>query len=702
MHTSSIRCIPLLVATLLSAIAFPAHAQDIIQVMSFNLRYASAPEDQHSRKQWDSPAYSSQRRQLVSQVISNQNPDIIGFQEGEAAQLDYLEAQFPAYAFQRQHPSGGGGAEHAAFAYKTNRIELLDRDVFSLGPAPGGGYWNNNPTNTFLPRTLFPGMNYAFPRLALRGHMRWKPTGQEFLFYTTHFDTYNSANQGETQLKSAHLIVDDARSRVDRMPSSPLSIVVGDFNGSQNDRAWKLFAGQFTTNGITGDYTDSWYQVHNTWTDSGTMHDYNGGTQPASARIDWILHRGGFTATQCVIITNSVLATNLSTYTVGIQYPSDHYPIHASLRLPPPALDTDRDGLPDTLEFSRVGSLPADPDSDGDGLLDGQEDLNGNGVVDGGETDALSPGDTQLPTDIRTHAMNGVRDFKAVRIAQHGLDLYTRFDGRYLYVATQDAGEGNDHFIFVTTNPTAAVAAPWAKSGQVAPWLAYLADENDSDFCGWFDASGSLITNRFLARASTYFQNGGRLEGVIDLAALLGAGFTTSVYLASAPYGNADGGALITSAQAPEGNGDAHLTGIGEFALLEPGDADGDGINDFADPDADGDGLNDAWGAAHGLAVGSGAEDEDLDGVSNRDEYHSCTDPTKASSVFRFLHQTSTGLVWSVVHGKRYALEISSNQGASWSGITTSASATHFPTEQMHIPYTPAATSHWVRLRLVP
>ncbi len=539
-------------------------------------------------------------------------------------------------------------------------------------------------------------MGLGFPRITLWGRFRWRATGQEFLFHTTHFDF----NDGP-QVGSARLITDNARSRNDRMPASPLAIVVGDFNSTQSNNDWALFTGTYTNNGITGDFTDSWGQVRGTWTDSGTIHGFAGGIQPSSDRIDWILHRGGFVATQAVIVTDSALATNLTTHATRTQYPSDHYPVLASLRLPDVAPDADHDGLPDAVEFARTASLPADPDSDDDGLLDGQEDLNGNGTVDGGETDALAGGDTQLPTDIRNHSMNGVRDFAAELIAQHGLELYAQFDGRYLTVATQDAGEGSDHFIFVTTNPTASVAAPWAKSGLVAPWVAYLADENDSGFTGWFDAAGGLITNVFQARAVTYFENGGRLEGVIDLAQILGAGFTGALYVAAAPYGTADGGALVTSAQAPDGNGDGNLVGTSEFVLVDPGDQDGDGLNDAADPDRDGDGLNDAWAAAHLLVAGSGAEDDDDDGSSNAHEYQACTDPTNPVSVFKISTQTSTGIVWSAVHGKSYAFEITGDEGSTWSGLATNNAPTNFPESPVATPYVPAS-SVWVRLRIVP
>ncbi len=52
------------------------------------------------------------------------------------------------------------------------------------------------------------------------------------------------------------------------------------------------------------------------------------------------------------------------------------------------ALDLDGDGL-GNLEEASHGSDPRNPDSDGDGLLDGAEDANLNGVVDAGETDPM-------------------------------------------------------------------------------------------------------------------------------------------------------------------------------------------------------------------------------------------------------------------------------------------------------------------------
>ena len=67
--------------------------------------------------------------------------------------------------------------------------------------------------------------------------------------------------------------------------------------------------------------------------------------------------------------------------------------------------------------------------------------------------------------------MDGVLDAAAVEIAAGGgMHLYMAIDGDTLYLATDDAGEGNDHFIYIAETPGALTAANWAKSGQIAAW----------------------------------------------------------------------------------------------------------------------------------------------------------------------------------------------------------------------------------------
>lgn len=148
--------------------------------------------------------------------------------------------------------------------------------------------------------------------------------------------------------------------------------------------------------------------------------------------------------------------------------------------------------------------------------------------------------------------MDGTLDGDASLIASNnGLSLWAGVKGDVLYVATDDAGEGNDHFIFLAEVPGGPTSAPWAKAGQVAAWDAFLADENDNDFEGWFDATGA--TNAMTGL------NGGVLEGTINLTEQHGS-IPEIIHLAVAPYSTPDGGTLLSVSQVPASqNGDGNI-----------------------------------------------------------------------------------------------------------------------------------------------
>jgi len=147
--------------------------------------------------------------------------------------------------------------------------------------------------------------------------------------------------------------------------------------------------------------------------------------------------------------------------------------------------------------------------------------------------------------------MDGNLDPGSAQIATgSGLDLWAAFDGTELYLATQAASSSDDRFLFVAQTPGGLQGAPWAKSGQVAGWDAYLANEGSNGYHAWFDKSGVAHS-----AAGTY------LEGSLNLQGEFGA-IPSSVWLAAASYGTADGGALLD--QAPPGDGDGHLE-AGEY-----------------------------------------------------------------------------------------------------------------------------------------
>ena len=206
--------------------------------------------------------------------------------------------------------------------------------------------------------------------------------------------------------------------------------------------------------------------------------------------------------------------------------------------------------------------------------------------------------------------MDGLLDAGAVEVAVNGgRHLWAALSGDVLYVATEDAGEGDDVFIYLAQTPGALQVANWAKAGQIAGWDAYLADENDNDYESWFDAAG--------AREAASGANGGVLEGTLNLADEFGAR-PSEIYLAVGLFNTPDGGALRPSLQAPASvNGDGNIDAA-EYVLVDLGtlgggcaeDVNGDDVVDLTDL---------AVLLSNFDATGAAREDGDIDGDGDVD-----------------------------------------------------------------------------------
>jgi len=142
-------------------------------------------------------------------------------------------------------------------------------------------------------------------------------------------------------------------------------------------------------------------------------------------------------------------------------------------------------------------------------------------------------------------------------------------DSGELYVATEAAGDGNDafnndHFIFISSSVDTLVPAPWAKTGSVFNFDAYLADENDNNYSSWYDSNTVVL--------SFPHATGSVLEGVFRLKDFYGI-IPEKIYLAVGTYETNDGGTLQWQIPRPssyDGNIDLNevvqlsLTGINE------------------------------------------------------------------------------------------------------------------------------------------
>jgi endonuclease/exonuclease/phosphatase family metal-dependent hydrolase len=258
-----------------------------LAVMTYNLRYASSTP----------PNAWPQRRPLMRELIQRVAPDVMGTQEGLYSQIKDLAADLPDYEWIGTGRDGGSRGEFMAVFFRKARLEPLAFDHFWLSDTPaviGSTTWGNSNR-----------------RMVTWVKFRDRATGGEFFLFNTHFDhEIQSARE-----KSAELV----RQRVAALDPKLPVLLIGDFNaGAGSNKAYDI---------LTGDkfFTDAW-TIAGERRGEG-INTFNG-FQPAQqngVRIDWILTRGDVT----------VAAAETLTYATDRQFPSDHFPVLARLRLGP-------------------------------------------------------------------------------------------------------------------------------------------------------------------------------------------------------------------------------------------------------------------------------------------------------------------------------------------------------------------------------
>jgi endonuclease/exonuclease/phosphatase family metal-dependent hydrolase len=267
-------------------LAGPA-APDDLDVMTFNLRYASSLP----------PNSWAQRRPVTRTLLTTELPDLIGTQEGLAAQLADIEADLGAgYDWIGTGREGASAGEHMAIFYATSR----------LTPQSAGHFWLSDTPET-------PGSNtwgaWA-PRMVTWVRFLDLATGKRFHAANTHLDNVSE----NARRRSAQLI----RTRLAALdPALPI-ILTGDFNTPAQAGGY-VYDAMVTQAG----YRDTWPTAPVRGRAYGTVHNYLP-PWPNGQRVDWILTTPGVASVGAL----------MNTYRAGNQYPSDHLPVQARLRLP--------------------------------------------------------------------------------------------------------------------------------------------------------------------------------------------------------------------------------------------------------------------------------------------------------------------------------------------------------------------------------
>jgi len=268
-----------------------AEGQIDIRVMSFNILDATK---RLRITRWD------QRKALAVEVINAFHPDLLGTQEAQPFQAAYLDQHLPGHQFVGVgRRDGRDEGQFVAIFFKRDRFEKLAEGHFWLSETPdvpGSKDWLSP-----VPRVV--------SWLKLRSRSQPAPA---FFYFNTHVDPVSVWARNE----SAVLL----RKRVATIAGGAPVIVTGDFNSNEGTKCYRLMLDD--SDGLGLGLIDSYRRVHPAEQgNEGTWHG-PGGIRP-DRRIDWILHTPHFTP----------IATAIDRTKKDGQYPSDHFPVTAVLRL---------------------------------------------------------------------------------------------------------------------------------------------------------------------------------------------------------------------------------------------------------------------------------------------------------------------------------------------------------------------------------
>ncbi|WP_226895322.1 endonuclease/exonuclease/phosphatase family protein [Luteolibacter marinus] len=253
-----------------------------LRVLSYNLRYITGED--RGAKAWP------ERRDQAAELIRSDDADIIGIQEGLPQMMDDLAARLNGYAvIGVGREDGIDRGEYAAILVKTDRFRIQQSETFWLSdtPAvPNSCTWGNTVT-----------------RICTWAKLYDRESGKTLHFFNTHLDHASA----EARQKGTELILSRIAGR-----TGPV-LLTGDFNAIEADPL-------HTAIKATG-LIDVWRSVHPDTPpeEGGTFHHFTGAKD--GARIDYVYASSGFKVENAAIVRSSKDGN----------YPSDHYPVRATL-----------------------------------------------------------------------------------------------------------------------------------------------------------------------------------------------------------------------------------------------------------------------------------------------------------------------------------------------------------------------------------
>jgi endonuclease/exonuclease/phosphatase family metal-dependent hydrolase len=260
-----------------------------LRVMTFNIRNSYARDGENDWKN---------RKELVYQTIRDYSPAILGLQEANHAQQNELLSALPEYGFVGIGAKGGSKGQYCSILYLKNRFKLEKTETFWLSDTPSlpSSTWGNHHLRIF-----------TYARLVE------KETEHIINIYNCHLDDGSKkAREKSVRQIGEHIL---------QQPSHESFVFMGDFNAPENSVTIQQLGNFKTQKGETIHLaSDSFRMLNPDRKDAGTYHGYIGNRE--GDKIDSI-----FVPPATEVLQASIVRTSSND-----RYPSDHFPVTATLR----------------------------------------------------------------------------------------------------------------------------------------------------------------------------------------------------------------------------------------------------------------------------------------------------------------------------------------------------------------------------------
>jgi endonuclease/exonuclease/phosphatase family metal-dependent hydrolase len=268
-------------------LAFPliVFCQQEIKVMSYNIRLDLESDGENK---W------ALRKDKVAGLMNYYAADFISGQEVQNHQLKYLLESLPGYHYIGVGRDDGKEAgEYSCIFYNKDKFDLIQQSTFWLAPNPD---------------SVSKGWDAAYNRVCSYGLFRSKETKQLFWVFNTHFDHVGK----EARLNSAKLIL----KRIALLNTKKYPVfLTGDFNLHPEEEPVQEISRHLQN---TRSVSKLVYGNPDTW-NAFKFHEKPNGT------IDYI-----FISNDRRLMV-SKFATITDSY--DLKYPSDHFPVMATILL---------------------------------------------------------------------------------------------------------------------------------------------------------------------------------------------------------------------------------------------------------------------------------------------------------------------------------------------------------------------------------